>query len=72
MEVNIRWNVTDLATIDGDLVSQHAGCRDLNRIWPIVIIVAEGISKVQNGILGDQGRVLCNIEMGGFNSTLSN
>ena len=51
MEVNIRWNVTDLATINGDLVSQHAGCGNLNRIWPVVIVVAEGICEVQNGVL---------------------
>lgn len=70
MEVNIRGNVSDLATIDCDLISQHAGCRNLNRIWPVVIVVAEGIGEVQNSILRDQGRVLCNIEMGGFNSTL--
>lgn len=70
MEVNIRGNVSDLATIDCDLISQHAGCRNFNGIWPVVIVVAEGIGEVQNGILGDQGRVLCNIEMGGFNSTL--
>ena len=51
VEVNIRWNVTDLATINGDLVSQHAGCGNLNRIWPVVIVVAEGICEVQNGVL---------------------
>lgn len=46
MEVNIGRNVADLAAIDSDLISQHARCRDLNGIGPVVIVVAESVGEV--------------------------
>ena len=70
MQVNIRWNVSDLAAIDCNLISQHAGCRNLDRIWPVVIIVAKSVCEVENGILRNQGCVLCNVEMSWLHSTL--
>ncbi len=72
MKVDIRRDVADLAAIDGDLVSQHAWCGNLDRIWPVVIIVTECIGEVKDGILRDERGVLCNIEMGRLNSTLGN
>jgi hypothetical protein len=72
VKVNIWWNVADLAAIDSDLISQHAWSWDLNGIWPVVIIVAERIGEVQNGVLWNEGGILCNIEMSWLNSTLGN
>ena len=71
MEVNIGWNVADLAAIDSDLISQHARCRDLDGIGPVVIVVAESVGEVQNGILGYKRGILCNIEMSWLHGTLS-
>ena len=71
VQVNIRGNVTDLAAIDSDLISKHARCRDLDRIRPVIVVVAEGIGKVQNGIFGYERCILCNIEMSWLNCTLS-
>ena len=71
VEVNIGRNVADLAAIDSDLISQHARCRDLNGIGPVVIVVAESIGEVQNCILGYKRGILCNVEMSWLHSTLS-
>lgn len=72
MEINIRRNVADLATIDGNLIGQHAGCGDLDGIRPVVIVVAESISKVEDGFLRDLRRVLGHVEVGRLNSALGN
>jgi hypothetical protein len=71
VKVNIGRNVADLAAIDSDLISQHARCRDLNGIGPIVIVIAESIGEVQNGILGYKRGIFCDIEMSWLHCTLS-
>ena len=71
MKVNIGWNVADLAAIDGDLVGQHAWGRDLDGIWPVVIVVAESIGEVEDGIFRDERSVLSDIEVSWLNRTLS-
>ena len=53
MEVHVRWDVADLAAVDGDLVSKHAGSWDLDGVGPVVVVVAESIGEVENGVLGD-------------------
>lgn len=70
MEVNIRWNVTNFATVDSDLISQHARSRNLDGIWPVVVVVAQSISEVQDGILRNERGVLSNIEMSRLDCSL--
>ena len=55
MKVNIARNVADLAAIDSDLISQHARSWDLDRVGPVVVVVAESVGEVENGILGEEG-----------------
>ena len=50
MEVHIRRNVSDFATIDRDFVCQHARGWNLDRISPVVVVVAEGIGEVENRV----------------------
>lgn len=57
VEVHVGRNVADLAAVDGDLVCQHARGRNLDRVSPVVVVVAEGIGEVQHGVLGDLGGV---------------
>ena len=71
VEVNIWGNIADLTTVDGDLVGEHAWCWNLNGIRPIVVVVAQSIGEVQNGILGYQRSILSNIEVSWLHSTLS-
>jgi hypothetical protein len=71
VEINIRRNVTDLAAINSNLISKHAGCWDLDGIRPVVVVVAQSVGEVEDGILGDQRGVLCNVEMSGLDCTLS-
>lgn len=53
MEIHVGWNVTDLTAVDGNLVCQHAWSWNLDRVSPVVVVVAEGISEVQDRILGN-------------------
>lgn len=50
VEVHIRRNVSDFATIDCDFVCQHARGWNLDRISPVVVVVAEGIGEVENRV----------------------
>ena len=70
MEVHVGWNVADLAAIDGDLVRQHARGRNLDRVGPVVVVVAEGIREVQDGVLGDLGGVRGHVEVSGLHGSL--
>jgi len=70
VKVNTVRNVADLTTIDSDLISQHTRGGDLDGIGPVVVVVAESVGEVENGILGDVRCVLCYVEMGWLNSTL--
>jgi hypothetical protein len=70
VEVNIRWNVADLAAIDGDLIGEHARSGDLDGVWPVVVVVAQSIGEVQDCFLGDERCVLCNVEVGWFHGAL--
>lgn len=71
MDLNIWGNISDLTSVDGDLVCKHTGGRHLDRIRPVVVVEAEGVSEVKDSILGDLGRVVSNIEMCWFHSSLS-
>jgi len=54
VKVNIVGDVADLATVNGDLVCEHAGCWDLDGIGPVVVVVAKSISEVENGLLRNE------------------
>ena len=51
VQVNIRRDVTNFATVDGDLIGEHARSWDLDGVGPVVVVVAKGIGKVENGFL---------------------
>lgn len=70
MEINIRGNVADFAAIDGDLVCEHARSRDLNGVWPIVVVVAQSIGEVEDRVLRDKRGVLSDVEVSGLDCTL--
>lgn len=70
MQVDIGGNGAHLASETGNLVRQHARCRRLNRIIPIVVVVAQGVGEVKNSHLTDVGGVFGNVEMRWFNTTL--
>jgi hypothetical protein len=70
VEINIRGNVADLAAIDGDLVCEHARSRDLNGVWPIVVVVAQSIGEVEDRVLRDVRGVLSDVEVSGLDCTL--
>ena len=70
VKVDIRRDVADFAAIDSDLVGKHARCGNLNRIWPVVVVVAKRVGEVKDCVFRDERGVLCNVEVGRFNSTL--
>ena len=54
MKINIVRDVADLATVNGDLICEHAGCRNLDGIRPVVVVVAKSICEVKDGILRNE------------------
>ena len=71
MEIHIAGDCADLRTEASDLVCKHAGCWNLDRIVPVVVVVAEGVCEVQDGHLTDLRRVLSNVEMRRLDGALS-
>ena len=70
MEVHIAGDGANLRTEASNLVCEHAGGRNLDRIVPVVIVVAQGVCEVQDGHLADMRRVLGDVEMRRLDGTL--
>ena len=72
VHVNAWRDISDLTSVDGNLVGQHAWCWDLDGIRPVVVVVTKSVGEVEDSILGDQGGVLGDIEMSGLHGSLGN
>ena len=70
MEVDVAGDGSDLGAEAGDLVGKHARRRDLDRVIPVVVVVAEGVGEVEDGHLADLRRVLSHIEVGRLDGAL--
>jgi hypothetical protein len=70
VEVHIRRNVSDFATIDCDFVCQHARGWDLDRISPVVVVVAESVREVENRVFWNLGGIGSYVEMSRFDCSL--
>ena len=53
VQVHVRGDVANLRPVNGDLVSQHARSRDLDRVSPVIVVVAQSVGEVQDGVLRD-------------------
>ena len=70
MEVHIAGDGANLGAEAGNLVGEHAGGRDLDRVVPVVVVVAQGVREVQDGHLADVGGVLGDVEVRGLDGAL--
>ena len=70
VEVHIAGDGANFRSEASDLVCEHAGGRNLDRIIPVVVVVAQGIREVQDGHLADKRSVLCDVEMRRLDRTL--
>lgn len=71
VESQVGGSVADLGSINSHTISEHARSRHFNAVWPVVVVVAQSISEVEDGILGYAGGVLRDIEVRGLDSSLS-
>jgi len=71
MKVDVWWNRANFASESGNLISQHNWSGYLDRVVPIVVVVAEGVSEVENGFFRNIGLVFCDVEMGWLDWSLS-
>ena len=55
MEIYVGRDCTNLRPKSGDLVGKHTRRRSLDSVIPIIVIVAQSVSEVQNGHLADVG-----------------
>ena len=51
MEVNIVGDVANLVSVDGNLVREHARCRDLYGIVPVVVTETKIVCEVKDSLL---------------------
>ena len=70
VEVYVARDRANFTAEASDLVSQHTWSGDLDGVVPIVVIVTQSISEVQDSHLRDLGRVLRHIEVSRFHWTL--
>ena len=71
MEIHIARDGAYLGAETGDFIGQHARGRDLDRVIPVVVVVAQRVCEVKDRHLRDLGRVLSDIEMSGLDGALS-
>lgn len=70
MQVDVGGNGSDFGAEAGNLVGEHAGSRNLNRVVPVIVVVAKSVCEVENGHFADQCVILRDIEMGWLDTTL--
>jgi hypothetical protein len=63
VQVNIARNSANFRAEASNLVCKHAGGRNLNGVVPIVVIVAQSVSEVQDRHLADIARIFSHVEM---------
>lgn len=71
MKVDVWWNRANFASEAGYLISQHYWSGYLNRVVPIVVVVAKGVGKIENGFFRNIGLVFSDVEVGWLNWSLS-
>lgn len=72
MQVHIRGDRAHFAAEARDLVCKHARGGGLDRVVPVVVVVAQGVREVQDRHLRDVRAVLSHVEVGRFHATLRN
>ena len=70
VEVHIAGDGANFRSEASDLVCEHAGGRNLDRIIPVVVVVTQGVREVKDGHLADIRRVLGDVEVCRLDGTL--
>ena len=70
MKVDVGRNGAYFRSETSDLVSEHARSRGLDRIVPVVVVVAQSVREVQDCHLADVRRVFGDVEVSRLHTTL--
>jgi len=70
VKIHIAWNCADFGSESSYLVGKHTWCWYLNRVVPVVVVVAQGVGEVKDCHLGDLRRVLGYVEVSWLHRTL--
>lgn len=70
VEVDVGRNCAYFGSETGDLVGEHARSGGLDRIVPIVVVVAQSVREVQDCHLADVRRVFGDVEVSRLHTTL--
>lgn len=70
MQVHIAWDRAYLRTESRNLVGQHARGGDLDRVVPVVVVVAQRVGEVQDRHFADVRGVFCDVEVSRFDTAL--
>jgi len=70
VQVDIAGDGAHFGAESGNFVGEHARGGDLDRVVPVVVVVAQRVREVQDRHLGDLGRVLSDVEMSRLDRSL--
>ena len=71
VEVDIAWDRAYVRAVARNLVREHTGRWDLYCVVPVVIVKAQGVREIQNGLLRDARGVFRHVEMSWLHRALS-
>jgi hypothetical protein len=71
VKVYVWWDCANFRPESGDLVCKHARRRSLDGVIPVVVVVTQRISEVQDSHLADVRRVFSYVEVGRLDTALS-
>jgi len=70
VQIDVGRNGSDFAAESGNLVGEHARRRNLDRVVPVVIVVAKRVREVEDRHLRDLGGVLRHVEVSWLDGSL--
>jgi hypothetical protein len=70
VQVDIAGDSAHFGAESSNFVGEHARGRDLDRVVPVVVVVAQCVREVQDRHLRDLRRVLSDIEMSWLDRSL--
>jgi hypothetical protein len=53
MEIHASRDISDFNTVNSNFICLPGRSWDLDRVCPVIVVVAEAISKVENCVFGD-------------------
>ena len=50
VKLHVGWNVSNLTSVDGYLVGQHARGWDFDGVCPVIVVITKSVGEVQDSV----------------------